>query len=103
MLIDQGSVVKHVDNLLVTGSGGTIRLEPKPDKDVIERILVVSSKAEESDNRQSPQLNDLENSPAQDTAISLELAEAKADLSRKTGDWSVYSFYIAATGRLDRT
>lgn len=102
-LTAQGTMMKHVDGLLVTGSDGIIRLKPKPDEGTIESILVAHSTPEDSDNQQSSPSADAGTSSTQDTSSNLELAEAKADLSRKTGDWSIYSFYIAATGRLNAT
>ncbi|KAF5658143.1 ABC integral membrane type 1 [Fusarium denticulatum] len=99
VLIVTGSrdITLHADNALVMDQEGSVTITREP-TNVDSPIMVATSTKDyievTNDEQSQGQAGD-------STAAGprLELTEAKADLRRPTGDWSIYSFYAHATGR----
>jgi ATP-binding cassette, subfamily C (CFTR/MRP), member 1 len=79
------------DKVLLVKSSGTVASLPK------EHIhTAITSAVKPAQQAAEPVASESASSREPSTAILL--AEGKSDISRKSGDWSVYSFYARATG-----
>ncbi|KAF5565576.1 ABC transporter integral membrane type 1 [Fusarium napiforme] len=97
IVTDSRDITLHADNVLVIDQGGSVTITREP-TNVDSPIMVATSTKDDievtNDEKSQGQAGD-----STSAGPSLELTEAKADLRRPTGDWSIYSFYAHATGR----
>ncbi|KAF5649815.1 ABC transporter integral membrane type 1 [Fusarium tjaetaba] len=98
LVADQtGDITLHTDNALVIDLQGSVTITREP-TNVDSPIMVATSTKDDievtNDEQSQGRAGDRTSAGPR-----LELTEAKADLRRPTGDWSIYSFYAHATGR----
>ncbi|KAL5600694.1 hypothetical protein FOVSG1_008506 [Fusarium oxysporum f. sp. vasinfectum] len=94
-------VIAHADNALIIDQEGTVTATAEPSS--VENAIMATGTAEGdvrvSDNkkRQGQAENNKSSGPSR------EIFEAKGDLRRPTGGWTICSFYARATGRFNAT
>ncbi|PNP80411.1 hypothetical protein FNYG_06010 [Fusarium nygamai] len=97
IVTDSRDITLHADNALVIDQEGSVTITREP-TNVDSPIMVATSTKDDievtNDEKSQGQAGD-----STSAGPRLELTEAKADLRRPTGDWSIYSFYAHATGR----
>ncbi|CAF3522690.1 unnamed protein product [Fusarium graminearum] len=96
---DCRDIIAQADNALIIDQEGTVTATAEPSS--AENIIMVTSTTEGdvrvSDNKEGQEHAEHNKSPGP----SREIVEAKADLRRPTGDWTIYSFYARACGRFN--
>ncbi|KAF5228301.1 hypothetical protein FAUST_11176 [Fusarium austroamericanum] len=94
---DCRDIIAQADNALIIDQEGTVTATVEPSS--AENIIMVTSTTEGdvsvSDNKEGQEHAEHNTSPGP----SREIVEAKADLRRPTGDWTIYSFYARACGQ----
>ncbi|KAF5565480.1 ABC transporter [Fusarium phyllophilum] len=97
IVTDSRDITPHADNALIIDQEGSVTVTGEP-INVDSPIMVATSTKDDievtNDKQRQGQAGD-----STSAGPRLELTEAKADLRRPTGDWSIYSFYAHATGR----